>query len=266
MSTSTGAVLAGVLQLNRRAITLWCVAVAAVATMYTSFYPSVGGAKMAVMMEAMPPDLLTALGMEDLASAAGYVSSTVYALLGAILTLVCTIGLGARLLAGAEEDGTLELEATSPVSRTRIYGERLLALWVVALAVTGAVGLVILGLSALLDLGLSAANVGAATVSLTAFTGSLGTLALAVGAVTGRRPVALGAAAGVAVVAYLGSYLGPLVDGAGWLKTVSPYDWYIGEDPLTTGFDPAGLGLLAALTLLCVVAGLLGFRRRDLGV
>ncbi len=266
MSTASGAVLAGVLQLHRRAIALWCVAVAAVATMYTSFYPSVGGAKMAVMMDAMPPDLVSALGMEDLASAAGYVSSTVYALLGAILTLVCVIGLGARLVAGSEEDGTLELEATAPVSRTRVYGERLLALWVVVLAVTGAVGLVILGLSAVLDLGLRPPNVAAATVSLLAFAGALGTLALAVGAATGRRSVALGAAAGVAVLAYLGSYLGPLVNRAGWLQTVSPYDWYIGEDPLSTGFDPAGLAMLAAFALVCATAGLLVFRRRDLAV
>lgn len=259
-----GAVLAGVLRLHRRAIGLWCVAVAGVAVMYTSFYPSIGGEKMAVMAEAMPPDLLVALGMEDLATAEGYVSSTVYALLGAILTLVCAIGTGARLVAGDEEDGTLEVEVASPVSRTRQYGERLLALWVVVLAVAGAVGLVLLGLSALLGLDLVPGNVGAATVSLTAFAGTLGTLAFAAGAATGHRSVALAAGAGVAVVAYLGAYLGPLVEGAGWLETVSPYEWYIGADPLVDGLDPAGLALLAALAAVGALLGLLGFRRRDL--
>lgn len=261
-----GVVLRGVLHGRRRTVVLWSVATAGVAAMYTAFYPGIGGAKMAVMMEAMPPEMIEALGMEDLASAAGYVSSTVFALLGAILVLVCAIGLGARLVAGEEEEGTLELELTAPVPRGTAFAERLAALWLVVLAVVAAVVAVLLLLSLALDLDLSTVNLLAAGLHLWVFGGTLGTVALAVGAVTGRRAVALGVAAGIAVLSYVVAYLAPLVEGASALEQLSPYHWYIGGEPLQQGVDAAGLGMLLALAGVAALAGWAAFRRRDLMV
>lgn len=264
MTARPGTVLVGVLRAQRRSIVLWSLAVAGVAALYTAFYPSVGGAKLAVMMESMPQELITAMGLEGMGSAAGYVSSTVYSLLGAILTLVCAIGLGARSVAGQEEDGTLELEVAGPVSRWRVYAERLAALWVVVLALVLAVGAALLVMSAALDLGLPTGNLVAVSAGLLLFGGALGTLAFAVGAATGSRAVALGVAAAVAVLAYLLAYLGPLVEGGAWMERLSPYHWYIGGEPLLTGADWAGMGLLAALAVVAAAAGLVLFRRRDI--
>lgn len=261
-----GTVLTGVMRSQRRSLVLWCLAVCGVATLYTVFYPSIGGVKFEVMMESMPPELVEAMGLETMASAAGYVSGTVFALLGAILVLVCVIGLGARLVAGHEEDGTLELELSGPVSRPQVYAERLAALWLTAAVLVISLCVVLQVLSVLFDLGLETANLVAAGVGLVLFAGALGTLAFAVGAATGRRAVALGVASGVAVLSYSFSYVGPLVEGAGWMESVSPYHWYIGNEPLTNGFDWPGLGLLALLALVSVVAGALSFRRRDVMV
>ena len=127
------------------------------------------------------------------------------------------------------------------------------------------VSAVLLVMSATMDLGLSVAHLAAAGVGLWLFGGAFGTLAFAVGAATGRRGVALGVASGAAVMAYLFAYLGPLVD-AGWMESVSPYGWYTSNEPLTNGFDWPGLGLLAALAVLLVGAGLARFVRRDLMV
>jgi ABC-2 type transport system permease protein len=91
------------------------------------------------------------------------------------------------------------------------------------------------------------------------------TVALAVGAVTGRRAVALGVASGVAVVAFILDALGPAV-GAEWMTTVSPFSWYLGEDPLTNGFDWAGLALLGVVPVVAAVAALAAFDRRDVMV
>lgn len=260
-----GTVLRGVLRTEGRSLLLWAVALGGVAALYTAFYPSVGGAKLDAMMASMPPELVTAMGLDGIATAAGYVSSTVYALLGAILLLVWAIGLGARLVAGQEEDGSLELELAAPVSRRRLYAERLVALWLGVLVLVTVLTLVLLALSVALDLGLAVGNLVAVGAGLALFAGALGTVAFAVGAATGRRAVALAVAAGVAVLSYVLSYLGPLVD-AGWMPQVSPYDWYLGAEPLSTGFDPAGLALLAALAAVVTVAGLVPFRRRDLMV
>ncbi|KUG57280.1 MULTISPECIES: ABC transporter permease subunit [Kocuria] len=265
MTGRGGTVLAGVLRTNRRSLLLWALAVAAVTALYTAFYPSVGGGQMDAMLESMPSEFITAMGFDSMTTAAGYVTSTVYSLLGAVLTLVCAIGLGARLIAGQEEDGTLELELSAPVSRRRIYAERLAALWltvlVLVLALTAALGV----LSAALELGLSAVNVAAASAGLLLFGGALGTVAFAVGAATGRRGTALGAAAAAAVASYLLSYLSPIAE-APWMEQISPFHWYIGAEPLATGFDGPGLALLAALAVLVALGGAVAFARRDLMV
>ncbi|WP_051480429.1 ABC transporter permease subunit [Cellulomonas sp. KRMCY2] len=265
MTARIGTVLTGVLRTQRRSLALWAVAIAAVSAMYSAFYPAIGQVKFEAMMESMPPELVTAMGFESMSTAAGYISATVYSLLGAVLVLVCSIGLGARLVAGNEEDGLLELELSAPVSRRRVYLERLAALWVTVLVLVLAVTAILLLLSVTMDLGLVAGNLVAAGAGLLLFGGALGTLALAVGAVTGRRGFALGTASAVAVLAYLFGYIGPLVE-ADWMEAVSPYHWDVGTEPLINGVDWPGLGLLLALALVPAVAGLLRFDRRDVMV
>ena len=263
--TALGGVVAlGALADLRRTVLGWCLAVAGVTALYTVFYPTIGATKFEVMLDAMPA-FAEAMGLDAIVSAAGYVGATVYQLLGCILTLVCALALGSRLIAGQEEAGTLELDFAAPVGRTRVYAERLGVLWLVVLALVASISVVVLVMDAVLGLDLARANVAAIGLGLLAFAGALGTVAFAVGAATGRRATAIGVSATIAVVAYVLSYLAPLVD-APWMDTVSPFSWYAGEDPLLTGFDWPGLGLLAALALAAALGGLVPFGRRDLRV
>lgn len=261
---ATGVVAGGVLRDTRRSLVGWTVAVAAVTTVYTVFYPTIGAAKFAVMLDAMP-EFAEVMGLDAMVSGAGYVGATVYSLLGAVLTLVCAVSLGGRLVAGDEESGTLELEASAPVARGRVYLERLAVLWLTVLVLVVAISAVVLVLGPALDLGIDAVNVVAVGAGLLAFAGAVGTVAFGVGAATGRRGVALAVAGALAVVAYVLSYLSPLVDQP-WMADVSPFSWYIGDDPLLTGFDWPGLGLLTMLAVVAAVVGWSGFRRRDLMV
>lgn len=262
------AVLRGVLRDRRRSLLLWAIAIGAVATLYTSFFPMMGQDAAAIepFMENMPEGLIDALGMDRIGSAAGYLQSTVFGLLGPALLLVFAIGSGARTLAGAEEDGTLELELTHPVSRSRIYLERLAGLAVGVLALAATVFVVVAVLVSVLDMDLGVDRIAAGAASLLLLGLAHGTLALATGASTGRRGVAVATAAAVAVAAFLANAIGPLVDGLGWLSAVSPWTWYLGGDPLFDGFDWGGLALLAALTVLAGMVGLWRYRERDLGV
>jgi ABC-2 type transport system permease protein len=264
-TASSLAVLRGVLRDQRRSLVGWGIALAAVSFVYVSFYPAIGEEQMADMAGMIPEDLAAALGYDRLADAAGYVTATVYGLLGPALLLVFAIGAGARLFAGLEEDGTLELELTHPVARGSVYVERLLALWVSALLLAAVVGLVTASLVVGLGIDVTLGGLAAGTLGLFLLTVTFGTVAYAVGAATGRRTLGLAAGAGLAVASYLADAVGPLA-GADWLATVSPWGWYLGNDPLSNGIDVVGYGLLAALTLAASAAGLLRCRHRDLGV
>jgi ABC-2 type transport system permease protein len=256
-------VLGGVLRLQRRTLLLWSLALTGVTVMYVGLYPSFAGADLTSFTEALPPELNEAFGYDKIGTPAGYLSSTLYGLLGPALLLVFAIGAGARLIAGQEEDGTLELELTAPVSRLRVLGERLVALIVDIVILVNVTAGVTAFLVVVLDIDIALGNVVAVSLGLLLLVLGFGTLALAVGAATGRRGVAVGAAAAVAVLAFAFDALGPSLD-ADWMTAVSPFSWYLAADPLAAGFDVEGLALLAVVPLVTSGAAFMWFRRRDL--
>lgn len=266
MAAKTYPVLNGVLTDQRRPLVLWGIALAAISGFYISVYPAMGGgAEMQSMIDGMPDGMVTALGYDQIGTPGGYISSTVYGLIAPILLLVFAITTGARLLAGQEEDGTLELELTAPVGRRRLLGERIAALWLNLLVLVVAVAVVTFAVVAALDLEVGATKILAGATGLLLLVLGFATIALAVGAITGRRGFALGAAAGLALVAYMLNAIGPTVD-AEWMTALSPFAWYLENDPLTQGFDATGLLSLAVVPIVAAIAGVVGIGRRDLMV
>lgn len=255
-----------VLHGQRRGLAGWSIAMAAVSVMYTSFYPSMGaGDEIQALLDSMPEGLVQALGYDQIGSAAGYLQSAVYGLLVPVLLLVFAIGTGARLIAGQEEDGTLELELTAPVARRRLFTERLAAVWLdvvlLVTVLTAATWLVMIPLG--MDVavtGLLAAALGLALLGL-----GFATVAMALGAATGRRSIALGVTAAVAATAFMLNAIGPAADIA-WMSAVSPFGWYLGGDPLIEGFDVGGLVRLAIVPVVAAGAGWWAIDRRDLMV
>jgi ABC-2 type transport system permease protein len=262
----TFAVLTGVLRDQRRSLGLWGLALTAVTLIYVSFYPAVGGAELESMVEALPEGLSTALGYDQLGSAAGYLTSTVYGLLGPALLLVFGISRGARIVAGLEEEGGLELELTAPVSRRQVVTERLLALLVSLATLIAVVAVVTVGLRAVIDLeDVTVGGILATSLGLLLLAAAFASVTYAAGAASGRRGVALAVGAGLAVVSYVADAIGSIVAGASWLLEVSPWSWYLAGDPMTAGIDPVGYGLLLAVTVVAAAVSVVAFGRRDLG-
>jgi ABC-2 type transport system permease protein len=265
MAASTLPVLTGVVRDQRRSLVLWSLALAAVSAMYISFWPSMGDGAMEEAISSLPEEMVIAMGYDRIGTAAGYMTSTVYGLLAPILLLVFAISAGSRLVAGEEEDGSLELELTSPVERRRVFTERLLALWLDVLLLVAVLTAVSYLLVMAFDMEVAFTSVLAGAAGLYLLVIGMGTVALAVGAITGRRAAALGVAAALAVLAFIFDAIGPVAD-MGWMTAVSPFSWYLENDPLTNGFDVRGLLLLAIIPLVFAAAGLVRFDRRDLMV
>lgn len=259
-------ITAWVLRQQRRAIAGWALALAAVSAIYVGFWPAMGGAELDELVAGLPEELVDGLGYGAIGTPAGYLESTVFSLLAPALLLVFAIGFGARAVGGQEEDGTLELELTMPVARSRVLAERFLAL-VVQLTVLATVVLVVVtGMVAALDMDVAVGNIAAAALGLFLLALAMGTISLAVGAATGCKAYGLAAGAGLAVTSFMANVLAPLLDGAAWLENVSPFAWYLGGDPLTEGIAVAGFGGLLAITLVALAIATPLFGRRDLGV
>lgn len=260
-------VLRWVLRQQRRALIGWAVAMAAVSAIYVSFYPLMGDSgELEALIEGLPEAMVVAMGYDAIGTAAGYLESTVYGLLAPILLLVFAVAFGARLIAGEEEAGQLELEAAAPIGRVRVLLERYAALVLSAALLAVVTGVTSAVLVLALDMDVALGGVAAASVGLALLVVALGTVTFAVGAATGRRAWALGVGSGLAVVSFMANALGPMLDNGAWLEQASPFWWYLGNDPLVEGLGLAGsLGLLA-LTAVALAAAVVAYDRRDLGV
>jgi ABC-2 type transport system permease protein len=245
----------------------WAVALALTTLVYAAFYPSFTDEAMAQALAAYPEALMRAFGWTDLTSAAGYLGSTVFGLLAPILLLVYAIGLGGRAVAGEEESGALDLLLAHPVSRTRAVLERTLAI-VIALALVSLVVFVALvavrGAAELTAIPVS--HLAAATLQLALLGVTVGTLALAVGALTGSRALAVSVAAAVAVLGYFANTLAAQLDATAWLRHLSVFRYYAGAEVLRSGLDPLLTLVLVLVSAACTAIAVVGLGRRDVAV
>jgi len=234
-------------------------------------YPSVreGADAFTALLNQMPKGMLSFFGNSDAAqlmSPAGFVNSRLNASIGVIVVIVFAISLGTAAIAGEEDRGTLDLLLANPISRARVVLERVGAMGTLIAVVAFATFLVLLVADPLVDLGFSVVNMVASNVGLALTALVFGTMALAVGGVTGRRSFTLGTVSGVTVTAFFVNGLAPLVDWLRWPRELSPFYWLQRSDPLRNGFAWGDDLLMLAVVGGFVAVAVWGFNRRDTAV
>ena len=251
----------------RRSIAVWALAISAVGALYAALWPTVNDPSFQQAIESYPEGLIEALNYDDIATPAGYLTSSVYGLLAALLLLIYATGAGARTIAGDEQAGTLELVAGHPISRRRLATERLAAMLASIVGICIAFLVVMLLVRPVADLGeISIGGFIAMHLHLVLFAALFGSIAFCIGAATGRRGLAIGLTATVAVIAYLANGLLPMIGGLESVDRASPFNWLVYDTPLRDGVQPTGALLLAIFTVLFAIAGVWAFDRRDLAI
>ena len=221
------------------------------------------------LLNTMPKGMLAAFGVSDqlnMLTPEGFLHARLFGLMVPLLLLIQGIGIGAATIAGEEERGQLEVLAAHPVSRVRLFMEKLGVLTValvcssVLLYLSIWIGLILINIP--MDLGkVAAACTGGFLLGLL-----FGSLALSLGAATGRRGFALGLTSILAVTAYLWNALTPLSKDLKDLQRFSPFYLAEGYEPIRNGLEWGYAAVLLGLTLAILAAGLYRFNRRDLGV
>lgn len=270
MTAVLRSVFAKTLRDGRRGFVWWTLGLAGYVALIVAVWPTVKNNPALVKLHETYPEALKAFvsfgGEFDFSTPAGYLGAEIFSLLAPLLLLVAAIGGGARAIAGEEERGTLDLLLSAPVSRRRLALEKLgaLAVEVAGLGVVLWLALVVGSHAA--GMHLAVGNLAAAVAAAVLLALAFGCIALLLGAATGRRGLATGLTAALAVAAYLLNSLAPLVHALEHVRKASPFYHYVAGDPLRHGFA-VGHGLV--LVAIAVVAGLLApvlFDRRDLSV
>jgi ABC-2 type transport system permease protein len=249
---------------ERRSLLWWSLGLAAMVFLYVSPYQSyLASGSLDVNTDN---NLYQTLGIEEITSPTGYLGATVFGLLGPLLLIIAVTATGARAIAGDEEAGLLDLLLARPVSRAGLVGQRFAALAARTAALGGVVWISVVAAAAIGGLEVGAGRLASASVGLALLALTFGSLALAVGAATGRRGPTLGVTGMLAVAAYLMNTLAPQVDLLEPLQRLSPFYHFQGQDLLRGGFDPALLGVQVVAPLALLAVAVWTFDRRDLAV
>ena len=261
-------VLGKTLSEQRRSLLWWGLGLFVAGATYAPFYPSIkdNAEMLDKYMNSMPDFLREAfLGATgDFTSPAGYLNTELFNFFAPLLLILFAVGAGARAIAGEEEKQTLDVLLSTPIPRRRIVIDKFGAMLVAGVLIS-----VLLWLSVPLtgppfDLNPSLVDLTAAVFMCFLLAMAFGAIALAIGAASGRRALAVGVTAGIAGGTYLLDLLVPAIRSIEFLQLLSPFHYYLGAEPMMRGLDVGNSLVLAAIAIVAFAAALVLFERRDL--
>ena len=252
------------LRLRRRVIVGYAIGLGAYAFAIVALYPSFMNDTSLDELGQSSATLLAAFGVSgSLTSPSGWLNANLFNNFAPLILIVLTVGYGAWCIAGQDENGTLSLTATLPVTRRRVILEKSLAL-----AAQAAPAVLVIYLCTLAGRGFDLQVDGAAligtAVAMLLLAIDFGAFALLLGTLTGSRGLAVGVSSAVAATSYLISSLAPVVDWLDPLRYASPFYWALGNDPLENGLPIGSACALCATAVLLLGAATLAMKRLDL--
>jgi ABC-2 type transport system permease protein len=248
---------------QRRALLGWGIGLATMVLLMAALGPSVRDMMDSELLASYPEAMRRLFDIEAMGTGAGYLNAEIFSILAPALLMAYGISRGARLVAGEEQDGTLEMLLVTRTSRMRILLDKAAAL---------AVGVMVLGVvlfgatmvsSVTMDMGIPATHAAIGSLAMVLIGIQHGWLALAIGAATGRRVLAVAAASTVAVMGYVLHVMGALVDAVASWQPLSPFTQAIDAGPVS-GTVPLGFAWMAIAAIVFVAVALPLFRRRDI--
>jgi ABC-2 type transport system permease protein len=251
------------LRLRRRLIIGYAVGMAAYAMIVIGLYPMFKDQTSLNALTEDSPATTAVLGNVTITSPAGWVNANLYSYFVPLIQLLVTIGYGGSCIAGQDENRTLGLVASLPLTRRAIAIEKVIALFVQALVVP-----IVVALCALAGRGFELTIAHGPLFGITAGVFLLGmffgSLAMLVGAVTGSRGIALGVTSATAAAAYLISALAPLIDWLGPTRYISPFFYAVDDNQIEHGLPLTYAGILGTAILILATSAVVAFDRLDL--
>jgi ABC-2 type transport system permease protein len=264
MSASLAVAATG-LRALRRSIVGWSIGLAGLIAATVAFWPAFKGASgISAAIDALPAGVVSAFGLQDFGSPAGFLRGNLYELFVPLLLVIAGAAFVAGQTAGDERAGRLELFLSQPIGRGRLYAARAAAAFAALAGVAIIALLVQLAMDGAMGLGIEPSLV-ISTLVLCALLAALhASLAYAIASIRPASALAIGGAVGVALAGYVINALFPLVTELGPLVGISPWQWALGGDPLLHPAEPWRYLALLLPTLVLVVLGTVAIRRRDI--
>lgn len=205
------------------------------------------------------------VGTDNMFTPTGYLNSQLYFITLPILFILLSITLTSSLVSKEERNHTLELLLARPIGRSRLLAAKALS-GALIVGVLGLVtALVTLLCSYAVHTGVGAGHLLLTTLWMVLFSGAFGAVAFMFYAASqATRRVAAVAAILLSLGGYILSSLAGMVHGLAWVAKLFPYHYY-NPGAILTGSVSVGLVIyVAAIYVVALGIGVLGFRRRDI--
>ncbi len=212
----------------------------------------------------LPEAWRSLMGIGDDVDVGGLAISYVFGSFGALVVAVMALVMGSAAIAGEERNGTMNVLLANPRSRTHVLLSKALALVLLTALAVAAIWITVHPMAALLSVEIGGLDVEALAIHLYVNAVFYGMLALAIGAATGNRDTATGAASGILVLSFFAVGLLPLVEGLEDLRKAFPWYYFDGSEPVYNGIAWGHLAVLVTASVALLAAAVIGFNRRDL--
>ncbi len=257
-----------------KGLLVWAGVIALVMILFMSMFPSMQSAGMqdlvGTKLEALPPAMLAAFGLEDLPDFTKIIPFFAYTMQYIVMAAAIYAALlGATALIKEESDGTIEYLYAQPVTRTRIVGEKMLSALAIYSLFTTVVGIVSMVMAALVKT--AGTDLMTALTDIKLILGGMffvGLVLMALGflasvLLTSAKQATAFSLGAVFITVILGVFAA-VNDKLDALRYLSPIEGFKPSNLVTKGIDATyvaiGLLIIAASAALTVVI----YQRKDL--
>ncbi len=243
----------------------WSLGVLVLVVFVVLLFPDFGkNNQISEQLQKLPESLQAISGSFDINTIEKYLDSQVFFNNLTFLFVILGIGFGVNALATEEDKGTLERVLATPVGKVRFFAEKFAVGAIIFAVVCVVAGIGVIVGTALVNEHVSIVRVVQACINLWIFTLVFGTLALAVGAITGRKNLSIAIPTALVVAMYI---LYTFAQSVKWLKgwdklTINYY--YADSHVVVKGINFGDLLVMVAVIAILFVAGIVVFKNRDI--
>ncbi len=259
-------VLGKTLHEQRKSLIWWALGFVGTVLMYAAFWPTIrdNASVFTDYMNKLPEVMRNLIGSVSFTTPEGYLQMELFTFVAPILLLVYAISSGSRAIAGEEEAGSLDLLLSVPIRRRRVLLDKYWAMLVPTFGLVCLMWLTVVACGPVFDLHPDLGHLTGASLLAFLLATAFGSIALAVGCLSGSKGLAIGVPTGIALVTFLVNMFQPSVEWLDPFRWISPFYYYAGDQPMVNGLHAAHALVLAGISVVALLVALWAFERRDL--
>lgn len=242
----------------------WIAAIMFIAFFTMVLYPSFSQDGIEQIVDSVPESMRSLVGnVADFKTIPGYIGQQIFGPNLYIVSLIMSILIFVSISASEEADGRLQSLLSLPVSRTKVYFQKLLAaitvVTLISVSVIAALWVALLIIDESADYGRIWQSIFAFGIINVVY----GLIAYVAAMVTGSKGYTILISSGYAVASLFITSLAPAVDKLATADKFSLLHYYNNPQIMTEGLNGNHLLILGTVAVVLVVVGWYGFIRRD---